>query len=666
MSSGTLIALVCSEADRPRVWGLAAWLMGRASSVVVGWNAATDPVPDYLVVCYSSRTLEDLEVSRAIAAFLDAAPRERLLRVELGEGTEAPDLPPILACQRGSDGLLAPLDPPLLAGSVNPARGAAGIEAAGAAILKVSGADRGQQRRALFLHSSLVALTAAVTVCIGLGLFAGRLGDELDLSRAAHAEAARFADIQLLEIAAPLQASARQNIMIAAGERLLERELPVAATAEDFARRLRLMTWLAEAQDLSGDRSGAARTYAAALALADEANAGAQDAASLLALAELTSSAGVAAYRAGDLAAARAALDTSREHAQALLAMAPDDRESRKRMASASVNSAVMAYESEEPEAALLHLRTAVAAFHALQEEYGEYAGDLANAYAWMADAYRSGGQLAEAASARRIEAEIFSRQLAEDPENNLTAFRYANAAHAEASLRVDVGDLPAASAAIEAAADVLERLAVRDPENVRYLRLRLSVERDRAEIALFENALIRAQLLTDAARRMRMSSDPQGANDGRVVEAATFDILSGQIALAANVHEDAALSAASALAVLSREPDGGRANARLLAVRAYLLQYDAFTALGRPEAARALREAHALVQAAPAAADLRVRDLASRVYWLSGEREQAVALRAELEEAGYARPDFVAFWSRPAVESVVSGMDIERTGDGG
>lgn len=666
MNSGMEIALVCSESDRPRVWGLAAWLMSKGRSAVVGWNAQTDPVPACLVVCYSAQTADDITVSRAVTGFLERAPRERLLRVELGDGPDGPTLPPVLACNRGKDGLLTALDPPPLAGSLLAARGSADIEAAGAKILEVSGAGKPRYRHGLYLRTSLISLTAALAVSVGLGLFSLQLGSELDRARTAENEAIRFADIQLMEIAGPLQANARQSVMIAAAESVLERGLPPHATDEDFVRRIRLMTWLAEAQDLSGDRTGASQTYAAAQALRDDFRIRADDAASLLALAELTSFAGIAAYRAGDMASARAALDESRGHALALLALAPEEREARQRMASASVNAAVMAVESDEPGEALEHLHAAASAYDSLQAQYGEYASDLANAYGWMADAYRAGGQLAHAADARRREAEIFARQLTEEPGNNLMAFGLANAAHAEAALRVDIGDIQTASGSLEDASDILERLAVLDPDNARYLRLRLSVERDRAEIALFEGSLIRAQLLADAARRLRISRDPQGANDGRVLEGATFDILSGQIALASHAYEDAALSAASALAALSRELDTGRANARLLAVRAYLLQYEAFTALGRPEAARSIREAMALMQDTGPGGDLRVRDLASRIYWLAGERERAIAQRDALEAAGYARPDFTGFWQRPEVESVVSGLDSESTADGG
>lgn len=666
MNDAPVIALVCSDGDRARVWGLAAWLMRQGSPVVVGWNAGTDPVPGWLVVCYSDATVEDLAVSRAVTGFLRCAPRERLLRVELGGASEGPVLPPVLACDRGPDGLLVSLPPPFLAGAIYPDREPADIDAVGKKLLDMAGTSAPQTRRGLYLRSSFIALTAAVAICVALGIFNVQLGHELERARAAEAEAIRFADSQLIEIATPLQAGARQSVMIAAGEAILERGMPPAPTAEDMARRIRLLTWLAEARDLAGDPSGAAQAYSIAMTMGDEWGEDLPDMDSMLALAELTSSAGVSAYRAGDIERARSSLDASREYADALLALAPGDREARQRMASAHLNSAVMAVESEEPDLALASLQAAISGFEALQREYGDYAGELANALGWAADAYRANGQLAEAADARGREAEIYAGQLRGDPDNNLTAVRLANAAHAEAALRLDVGETTRAAEALERAVSILEGLVARDPENARYLRLLLSVQRDRAELALFETALIRAQLLIDRARRLRVSRDPQGSNDGRVLENASFDILSGQVALAAGAYDDAAVSAANALAGLTSELEAGRANARLLALRAQLLRYDAFIALGRPEAPRVVRDALALAGDVETVRDLRTRDLLSRVYWLAGERDQAMTIRAELEEAGYARPDFVNFWERPEAPETVSNVNVERNGNDG
>ncbi|GGB85186.1 hypothetical protein [Glycocaulis alkaliphilus] len=669
MSSAPAIALICSEVDRPRIWGLAAWLMRQGSPVVVGWNASTDPVPGWLVVCYSDATVEDIEVSRVVAGFLGHAPRERLLRVELGTdpgGSNGPVLPPVLACNRGPEGLLVPQPPPFLAGALRPARETADIETVGAKLLEVAGTGKAQSRRALYLRTSFIALNAAIAISLVLGIFTVQLGNELERSRTAEAEAIRFADVQLIEIAGSLQTSARQGVMIAASEAVLERGLPDRPTDEDMARRIRLLTWLAEARDLSGDPSGAAQAYSTAMTLGDQWHDTPPDSAGVLALAELTMSAGISAYRAGDLERARTMLDTSRQHADALLVLAPGDRETRRRAASAYVNSAVMAVESDEPDQALEYLQAAITGFDELQREYGEYAGDLANALGWTADAFRANGQLGEAADARRREAEVFAGQLRNDPDNHLTAFRLASAAHAEAALRVDAGETAGASAALEQAASILEGLVAQDPENARYLRLLLSVQRDRAELSLFDTALIRAQLLIDRARRLRVSRDPQGGYDGRVLENASFDILSGQIALAANAYDDAAVSAANALAGLTPELESGRANARLLALRAHLLRHDAFVALGRPEAPRVLREALSLIEDMDSVRDLRMRDLASRVYWLAGERDQALALRTGLEEAGYARPDFVYFWERSDAPETVSTLNAESTGNGG
>ncbi|GGH04565.1 hypothetical protein GCM10007420_21310 [Glycocaulis albus] len=665
MNDAPVIALVCSDGDRARVWGLAAWLMRQGSSVVVGWNAGTDPVPGWLVVCYSDATVEDLAVSRAVTGFLRFAPRERLLRVELGGASEGV-LPPVLVCDRGPDGLLVSLPPPFLAGSICPDREPADIDAVGKKLLDMAGRSAPQTRRGLYLRSSFIALTAAVAICLTLGIFNVQLGHELERARAAEAEAIRFADSQLIEIATPLQAGARQSVMITAGEAILDRGMPHAPNDADRVRRIRLLTWLAEARDLAGDPSGAMQAYSTAMEMGNEWPAGPPDTDSLLALAELTSSAGVSAYRAGDIERARSSLDASREYADALLALAPDSRDARQRAASAHLNSAVMSLESDEPDLALASLQAAISGYEALQREYGEYAGELANALGWAADAYRANGQLAEAADTRGREADIFTGQLRDDPDNNLTAVRLANAAHAEAALRVDVGETARAAEALERAAAILEGLVALDPENARYLRLLLSVQRDRAELALFESALIRAQLLIDRARRLRVSRDPQGSNDGRVLENASFDILSGQVALAAAAYDEAAVSAANALAGLTPELESGRANARLLALRAQLLRYDAFIALGRPEAPRVAREALALTGDIETVRDLRTRDLVSRVYWLAGERDQALTIRAELEEAGYARPDYVSFWARPEAPETASTLNRERTGNDG
>lgn len=654
MTQSAHIALICAPQDRSVAWTLAERLLSRNVKTVVGWNASADPAPAWLVVCHSAAAADDIALSRAITDFTARIGRARIVRVGIGPDGDAP--PPVLTCERGADGLLVAAEPPPLAGVLHHADEA---EALARRLLSLTGWRAPRKAVSRF---ATPAMAAALALCLGLSVYAGL---KLHQSEAARADAERFADTLLLDVGETLQASARQTVMISASERLLERQDARSSsglTDEDLARRLHLLTWLAEAQDLSGDPAGAERTYAAAVSLSESLIDRAPNRVDIVQSAiDLMSSLASSAYRAGDVASAASAIAQSRQLASLLVRISPDAPEARLQLARTSVNAGAMSLQAGDPERAFGYLNEALVDFQNIESATLH---DVGAAHSWLADTHRALGSLTGAREAREREAAIYAEIAQESPSDALSVFRHANALRAQASLEIDMGEIDRAAPILEQASSILSDLVMRDPDSARYRRLRMTVERDRAELALFSGDLIRAKLLADGARRYRAMGDAQGGDDGRGRENANFLLVSGRIAFQSGQYDQAIADAVSAIGELNAPLTEDLLNARQFALSAHLLQYEAAIRASRPEAPRILRSALELIPDHLSQADTRLADAASRILLLAGRSDQAQEIRDALRAAGYARPDFEEFWSRsPSDRRISTREDISHDG---
>lgn len=649
-SPASVLRLVFAPEDRDAALALRDALRDLGARV----QSADDEAAAHLAVLCSPAAADCLSVSEQILAFVKTNGRTRILPVLLGEDLDAAALPAPLRFARGEDRLLAPVEPPPIAARLD-GLAPEDLRRAAAAILAAAGLTPAGARGPVtppWRAAGWAAAAALVLAVAGLAIHSGELRGELREARHAAEEAGAFSSAVLAYMTETLPGAARQQALAALGEQALAAlgDPDAAVSDAELARRARLIGFIAEARDLSGDRAGAREAFETAHAISGRLlDLAPADPERLLAHAESAAALGASAYRLGDIAGAGEALETNRRLVEALVRLEPDEQGHRLRLAHASVNAGVIALERGAAAEALLRFQDAVARYQDGLAGGGASLNEAANAMGWVADAERALGRHRAAEATRASQVAAFEAAAAAEPDDARLALRLANARRYLALLRLDHGALAEAAELLDAASTDLARLAAADPENIRIRRLHMAVERDRAEAALLAGDLIRAKLVNDAARRLRAARDDQGADDGRRFEIAGFDLVAARIALASGVFEAALADAAAAAAALESHVGEGRERYRHAAAGAHLIHGEALLSLGRgAEAARAFRAARTHIEALEQERDRRADDIYSRALWRLGEREAAAALRDALLSDGYARPDFIAFWTAP------------------
>ncbi|WP_420430614.1 hypothetical protein [Hyphobacterium sp.] len=350
-----------------------------------------------------------------------------------------------------------------------------------------------------------------------------------------------------------------------------------------------------------------------------------------------------------------------------LIEIDPDNPVYRGEWAYAQINSGIIDLEFDNWDAALVRFDRAAELFEDGLIELGVVADDdLANAHGWAASPLRALGRLSEATERRAREVAVLEQSLAGNSDSRSLRDRLVGARTALAILHMDLGDLDAAETEIERAGDLARELVAAWPDNRSILRHHLTLERQRARLALWRGDLRTAQLINTQARRDFASSTSAEIDDHRYVDAAYFDLLAADVAMAAGAHDAALSAAASALVNFERDISSTGSRLRHFAAASLLVQGQAFDALGRRgDAERAWRAGLAHVEAMPEPRDLRAEDYRSRLLWWLGRREEAEALYSVIAASEYHRPDFEAFWAAPpvAIETVSATGDEAEDG---
>ena len=158
---------------------------------------------------------------------------------------------------------------------------------------------------------------------------------------------------------------------------------------------------------------------------------------------------------------------------------------------------------------------------------------------------------------------------------------------------------------------------------------------------------LIRAQLLIGEARRLGARTNESGENDGRYLSRSAALTLSATLAFQAQSYESAVLDATQAVSTGEQSVAAGFETARPYLAQAYYVRAEALNALGQLDEANmmyrsALNQLGLMSAPRPMYSD----ELEARIAWKLGDVSRALEVRQSLQERGYARRSFLAFWS--------------------
>lgn len=179
---------------------------------------------------------------------------------------------------------------------------------------------------------------------------------------------------------------------------------------------------------------------------------------------------GDAAGKSGDRVTKRRAFNEYAKLADRLASIDPDKREWQAEVAYSRQDRGAMEFEDREIGPALADLRLASGIFARVTRADPKNR-DLAQAYAqnhaWLADALRMSGSIAEARRARASESAIYRALIARDAKDVSSLRLLAWSKHSEGDLALDAGDTPAAIAHLQEAAAMMRRLHAVEADNV-------------------------------------------------------------------------------------------------------------------------------------------------------------------------------------------------------
>jgi len=286
---------------------------------------------------------------------------------------------------------------------------------------------RDQRRR----NRRLVAVTAASLAATTLmGILAVSAFIARNQARAQRAHAEGLIEFMLTDLRKRLEPSGRLDLMDGVGREALkyyEAQLPQGLDAASLARRARALRLMGEISVQRGDLAEALVSFRQASDTTGElVNRAPRDGDSIFNHAQNVFWVGEIAHQRGDLVSAEASFQEYRVLANRLVALNPANDDWRVEVAYAETNLGVLLLQENRAE-------EASAAFQKTLEVDEDLAGrhpndlnlqvELGQGHAWLADALRAKGRLADARRHRESELAIYQAALVKDP--NLRQAKY-------------------------------------------------------------------------------------------------------------------------------------------------------------------------------------------------------------------------------------------------
>lgn len=652
---------------------------------IASGEVSNTDLPQYLCLLLSPGVSDNLPLAVRLGAFIKSRGRENLILVRAGSViAERAIYPGSLRFERGTDDRLSPIEPlrpdavlemngkdadTVVAQLISGRPGLLTDGHGEISVLKERG--RASAGGAGWGRAGWAAAAGFAVLSIGLGVFALDLRSERGELLVARQEAEFEAVRWLTTLEETLPAEERRAVFRALGEGLLAdfAEIrDVNASDDELSLEARLLHAVGDARLRHGDVAGAETAFEAAAAhTAALLQRQPRDPDRIYDHAQSVFWVGNAAFLQLNLPPAAEAFATYRGLAEQLYAIDPTNPVYRAERGYSLTNAGAVALARGE----FSEADTLFGEVITLREDDLLAAGaasrrDLANAYAWRADAARSLGELQRTRETRERALALYLEERAANP-SSYGALQLVGVAHrALASVLLDLGELNEARTHLDAAEAALGEVLEFAPDNAPTRRHYMATMRDLAEIELAEGRVAQAQLRISAAQRYRLEGEAGTAEDDRDFDHASFDLVSARVALARQSPEDALALALRALAAMERQIAQGREYRRHYAGEARLLEGDALAALGRrSEAERAWRAGLDHVAPGAEVRDRRAVAVEAMLRARLGEDEPAQGLRMAAEAGGFRRPFFEAFWIEDDPAGVAELSDGDERDDG-
>ena len=432
-----------------------------------------------IVVCSPSAAVSHW-VAREVEVFRELHP-DRPVLAAVRDGEPADCFPPPLR-QAGTDG--QSIDP--LAADFRRGRDGErlGLLKLVAGIVGL-GLDELVQRDAHRRNQRVTAVTAAaLAAVVGMGVLTAYALNAKREAERQRGEAEGLVEYMLTDLRTRLKGVGRLDIMTAVNERALQyyggenlESLPV----DSLERRARTLHAMGEDDETRGDHDSAlrkfreaARTTAALLAQSPD------DPDRIFNQAQSEYWIGAVDYDRNRFASAKSAFEIYKQLTDRLVTLRPHSTAYRKESSYAEENLCVIAFERpKDPKAALQHCKAALIqmqeaakhadAEHRRPEDVQQFAEDIINRHAWLADAYRANGDLRRARAERTAEDKILAPLMSKDPRNMDLKDTWVAFELALAVLEEDGGNAASAKASLSKALTTLEAMRKIEPANKRW-----------------------------------------------------------------------------------------------------------------------------------------------------------------------------------------------------
>lgn len=358
-----------------------------------------------------------------------------------------------------------------------------------------------QRRHRRMLGLSLGSFAGMIVMAV-LSFLAVDARNEEQLRRA---EAEDLIEFMLGDLRDRLDAVGRLDVLDSVGEKAIEYYSsadPDEHSDAALGRRARAFHLLGEVDDLRGNIEAARSAFEEAFNSTGElVRRSPNDAQLIYNHAQSVFWVGFLDWRLGNLADAENAFSEYLSLANRLDELEPGNATWLIESANANLNLGVYSLETSLPSSAIPYFLAALEVYQRVIEvdaERQDLQWEIAQAHAWLADAYESDRSLANSREEREIEAGIYRTILQDDPDNQDIRLSLMSSLIAEADLVMQMGDIRLAREKLDEARRLSAELRSLDPENTLTLEQSASILADLAEAAWYEGDVNDALMLFD------------------------------------------------------------------------------------------------------------------------------------------------------------------------
>lgn len=329
---------------------------------------------------------------------------------------------------------------------------------------------RDAQRRYRRMVRISIASAAGMMIMAVLSIVAIDARNDEQMRRA---EAEDLVEFMLGDLRDRLDAVGRLDVLDSVGEKAIEyySRVDLDEHSDDaLGRRARAFHLLGEVEDLRGDMKAARSAFEEAHDSTEELVRRSQGDGNLIFdHAQSVFWVGYLNWRLGSFVEAEAAFLEYLSLANRLNELDSANTEWVAEAGHANLNLGTYSLDTGAPSSAVEYFRTGLAIFQNVsRRDPGNlnWQSQVAQAHAWLADAYQADGALASASNQRAAEQQIYVQLLSTDPQNRDVQLSLVNSYRARSEILLQLGDVPAAVGDLVDAKSIGDRLYELEPSN--------------------------------------------------------------------------------------------------------------------------------------------------------------------------------------------------------